>query len=632
MKTRIFLQETDDLNKKRYENLSHILRERNDSNRNRYENLSRIFLQETDDLNKKRYENLSHILRERNDSNRNRYENLSQTDDLNKKRYENLSHILRERNDSNRKRYENLSRIFLQDTDDLNKKRHENLSHILRERNDSNRKRYENLSRIFLQDTDDLNKKRHENLSHILRERNDSNRKRYENFSSKRRVFLVAQLSMTRSLNIWSLISSFASFFSMAMVLRQLGLSLIKITFQALVETGIVKHLLRKGLPPTEICPLNLRSTERQLRNGDLFTTYMVVVVGFASAIAAFVGERIPNLAGEQSDGITVFRIPPMTSLMLHRCHTGAINLQRWWQSPSAAISESDWFLYTAGISRRITSCTVVSWRTHFDIGCHARIPTRNTILRWVASFRITGSTLKKKSPGRNSIALRFSEATVRSRALRLLSLGPFEGVFYTTVKRCSQGAEIELPDTDWTGNVGYKKSQMFPPPYSVLMQQQPGLGKHQNINGRDYLVINSKTGDPQLIPVRSPSAFLFHGRQHSLKCANGTRCCPVCTVVQQGEIESIPASSYGVHPNALRFPRGMCKHYVRSYVDKLQGFYRVVLVLVADVSTAVLWSSSEQLLDKEIVCELLQGLATPTPGWELEAICLEAFLCYVTA
>ncbi|KAJ4427576.1 hypothetical protein ANN_25224 [Periplaneta americana] len=67
--------------------------------------------------------------------------------------------------------------------------------------------------------------------------------------------------------------------------------------------------------------------------------------------------------------------------------------------------------------------------KTHFDIGCHARIPTRNTILRWEASFHITGSTLKKKSPGRNSIALRLSEATVRSRALRLLSLGPFEGV-----------------------------------------------------------------------------------------------------------------------------------------------------------------------------------------------------------
>ncbi|KAJ4427578.1 hypothetical protein ANN_25226 [Periplaneta americana] len=73
--------------------------------------------------------------------------------------------------------------------------------------------------------------------------------------------------------------------------------------------------------------------------------------------------ERIPNLSAEQSGGITVFRISTMTSLMLHRCRTGSISLQRWWQSPSAAISESDWFLYRAGISRRMTSCTVVSWR-----------------------------------------------------------------------------------------------------------------------------------------------------------------------------------------------------------------------------------------------------------------------------
>ncbi|KAJ4443699.1 hypothetical protein ANN_05374 [Periplaneta americana] len=43
-------------------------------------------------------------------------------------------------------------------------------------------------------------------------------------------------------------------------------------------------------------------------------------------------------------------------------------------------------------------------------------------------SLKAISSTLKK-SPGRNSIALRLSEATVRSRALRLLSLGPFEGV-----------------------------------------------------------------------------------------------------------------------------------------------------------------------------------------------------------
>ncbi|KAJ4434688.1 hypothetical protein ANN_23256 [Periplaneta americana] len=38
--------------------------------------------------------------------------------------------------------------------------------------------------------------------------------------------------------------------------------------------------------------------------------------------------ERIPNLSAEQSDGMTVFRISPMASLMLHRCRTGAISLQ----------------------------------------------------------------------------------------------------------------------------------------------------------------------------------------------------------------------------------------------------------------------------------------------------------------
>ncbi|KAJ4434838.1 hypothetical protein ANN_23409 [Periplaneta americana] len=78
--------------------------------------------------------------------------------------------------------------------------------------------------------------------------------------------------------------------------------------------------------------------------------------------LTAFAAERILNLNAEQSDGITVFRISPMASLMLHRRRTGAISLHRWWQSPSAAISESDWFLYRAGISRRMTSCTVVSW------------------------------------------------------------------------------------------------------------------------------------------------------------------------------------------------------------------------------------------------------------------------------
>ncbi|KAJ4431390.1 hypothetical protein ANN_19987 [Periplaneta americana] len=70
--------------------------------------------------------------------------------------------------------------------------------------------------------------------------------------------------------------------------------------------------------------------------------------------------------SAEQSDGITVFRISPMASLKLHRCRTGAISLQRWWQSPSAAISESDWFLYRAGIKTNdIVHCCVMAITVH---------------------------------------------------------------------------------------------------------------------------------------------------------------------------------------------------------------------------------------------------------------------------
>ncbi|KAJ4444449.1 hypothetical protein ANN_06241 [Periplaneta americana] len=38
---------------------------------------------------------------------------------------------------------------------------------------------------------------------------------------------------------------------------------------------------------------------------------------------------------------------------------------------------------------------------------------------------------------------------------------------------------------------------------------------------------------------------YLISDRQHSLKCAKGERIGPVCPVVQQEEVESIPASSY---------------------------------------------------------------------------------------
>ena len=41
----------------------------------------------------------------------------------------------------------------------------------------------------------------------------------------------------------------------------------------------------------------------------------------------------------------------------------------------------------------------------HFKLKRHDPQPTRNTILLWVANFRISGSTLKRKSPGRTRSA-----------------------------------------------------------------------------------------------------------------------------------------------------------------------------------------------------------------------------------
>ena len=39
-------------------------------------------------------------------------------------------------------------------------------------------------------------------------------------------------------------------------------------------------------------------------------------------------------------------------------------------------------------------------FRCRFIIGRHGNIPSRNTILRWVTSFRTRGTVVKKKPPG----------------------------------------------------------------------------------------------------------------------------------------------------------------------------------------------------------------------------------------
>uniref|UniRef100_A0A0K8TUX1 Ionotropic Receptor n=1 Tax=Epiphyas postvittana TaxID=65032 RepID=A0A0K8TUX1_EPIPO len=60
-----------------------------------------------------------------------------------------------------------------------------------------------------------------------------------------------------------------------------------------LLQSGIVKFLEHRDLPSTKICPLDLQSKDRKLRNSDLTMTYMIMVTGLAAAIGVFVGEMM---------------------------------------------------------------------------------------------------------------------------------------------------------------------------------------------------------------------------------------------------------------------------------------------------------------------------------------------------
>lgn len=59
------------------------------------------------------------------------------------------------------------------------------------------------------------------------------------------------------------------------------------------METGIVQHRKEEDLPLAEICPVDLRSSERQLQNTDLLLTYEVVVAGYTIATIIFLFEII---------------------------------------------------------------------------------------------------------------------------------------------------------------------------------------------------------------------------------------------------------------------------------------------------------------------------------------------------
>ncbi|XP_050297633.1 glutamate receptor ionotropic, kainate 1 [Anthonomus grandis grandis] len=64
-------------------------------------------------------------------------------------------------------------------------------------------------------------------------------------------------------------------------------------TIQHLSESGITEFKQREFLPDTTICPLNLGSKERKLRNSDLMMTYMIVGGGLIISTIIFAIELL---------------------------------------------------------------------------------------------------------------------------------------------------------------------------------------------------------------------------------------------------------------------------------------------------------------------------------------------------
>jgi hypothetical protein len=71
-----------------------------------------------------------------------------------------------------------------------------------------------------------------------------------------------------------------------------------------------------------------------------------------------------------------------------------SVDMEQWTAEHRAFIVET--FFKTGD------SVTLTQWRfcVRFNVGRHAKVPSRNTILLWmITNFRLTGTALKKKAP-----------------------------------------------------------------------------------------------------------------------------------------------------------------------------------------------------------------------------------------
>lgn len=173
----------------------------------------------------------------------------------------------------------------------------------------------------------------------------------------------------------------------------------ILFSLQHLVQSGVLNHMNDRGLPDTKICPLNLGSKERRLKNADLFMTYVIVAAGFIISLTIFIIEYI-----------------------------------------------------------------YYKWHS---------IKTKQRKIKLTRLF----DKVKLTKP---------------------INVDDFQNN--------NSSSFIDFAHND--------RELLPPPPYHALFQPPFAYspnGKKKYINGREYWVIQSKDGDTTLIPVRQPSALLFH-------------------------------------------------------------------------------------------------------------------------
>lgn len=120
-----------------------------------------------------------------------------------------------------------------------------------------------------------------------------------------------------------------------------------------LVEGGIIKHLSLKNLPKAEICPQDLGSIERQLRNGDLLMTYYIMLVGFIISAVIFFTELFFRFVnehyGQKTDTDTDMEIRRVTRNSRDKKKTAASppppyqSVYRWENEDSKDNTKNNW-------------------------------------------------------------------------------------------------------------------------------------------------------------------------------------------------------------------------------------------------------------------------------------------------